>query len=117
MFAPPLITVQFQWSGIHCWPDAPASHDYLRSPHRHVFKGRAWLEVSHSDRELEFHQVLGFIEKHLEPMKQEGSRSCEMMAEEIVNLLIDEYGGERRIGCEVTEDGENGSIIEWKPTK
>ena len=105
--------------GSHYWGDCPFPEVmYLRSPHRHLFHIKAYKEVTHADRDIEFimlkHSVRGYLQKkyytgigdpnfsqHLHVF---GSMSCEMIAEELIN----EFGLSR---CEVNEDGENGAIV------
>ena len=49
-----LIWVTFQKEGIHKYPDAPEGVEFLKYPHRHMFKFRVAIQVFHDDRELEF---------------------------------------------------------------
>lgn len=99
--------------GIHCWPDCPIPEvEYLQHPHRHVFKIKACVNVMHDDRFVEFielkHRIVSYIEnkywsayykccdfKHM---------SCEMIARELIHQFD-------LSSCEVSEDGENGSIL------
>lgn len=107
------IEVRHRYEGIHCWPSAPAAVSFLQSPHRHEFHLRARIEVKHDDRELEFILVkrkIKFFIFSMYPMDL-GSRSCEQMACDILNFLASEYGGERAIEVEVSEDGENGAVV------
>lgn len=99
-------TLQFE--AIHCWPACPLEEvSFLRVPHRHMFHIKAAKEVSHSDRDVEFIVLKRDIQEHLDSMfpdRNLGSRSCEMLAQE----LIDEFG---LTSCEVSEDGENGAFV------
>ena len=41
---------------LHHWAGAPDGiRDYLRHPHRHSFRIKAWADVEHNDRDIEFH--------------------------------------------------------------
>lgn len=113
-----------QVEGIHCWPECPFEEvAYLRDPHRHMFHIKAYKEVDHSDRDVEFIMLKHRVQSYLlseygteithetgwticDNMKvcEFGPMSCEMIAEE----LIREFG---LSACEVSEDGENGAIV------
>lgn len=108
------IHVSFSWEGVHHWPDAQGKHAYLRELHRHVFQGDAWIEVFHDDRELEFFAVRDFIDSRLPPFEM-GPLSCEQVAQDLVAVLRSEVGANREITVEVSEDGENGAVVEWTP--
>jgi hypothetical protein len=104
-------TLQFE--GIHNWPNCPIEEvSYLRFPHRHMFHIKAWMVVSHSDRDVEFiwlkHRITEYLDKTY-PDHQLGAKSCEMLAEELIN----KFG---LAACEVNEDGENGAIVIKDPT-
>jgi len=107
------IEVRYRFEGVHCWPDAPLAVNFLRQPHRHEFHVRARLAVTHDDRELEFilvKQHIKFFVLSRYPMDL-GTRSCEQMAAEIIKSLAEEYGANRYIEVEVSEDGENGAVV------
>jgi hypothetical protein len=111
------IEVKFQWPGVHSWPGASGTHEYLKCPHRHLFKGVARIEVLHDDRELEFLEVLDYI---LEGQKDgqlalHGSASCEQIASAILDRLLSRYGDARIMIVSVLEDGENGALVQWMP--
>ena len=108
------IFVTFTKEGIHCYPDAPEGVEFLKHPHRHMFHFRVEIEVFHNDRDIEF--IL--FKRELEALYDgEGIlrldyKSCEMMAEELLKYIQDKYP-KRLIRIEVSEDGENGAILEW----
>jgi len=96
------------FEGFHRWKDAQGEVKFLSYPHRHKFHVKAWKLVTHNDRQVEFitlqRQVLEFCLKHA----SQGPTidySCETWAEH----LMDKFDLER---CEVSEDGENGAVIE-----
>ena len=118
------IWVTFQKEGIHCYPAAatdPAlktgdEYDvsFLCAPHRHIFHFRVWIDVVHSDRDIEFIQFKRWLEK----LYQQGTvqldyKSCEMMSDDLYLQIAGRYPG-RSIWIEVSEDGENGALIKYE---
>lgn len=108
-----------QVEGMHRWSTCP--HDevaYLRDDHRHVFYIKAWKNVTHNDRDVEFIMLKHRIQNYLynkyfahgagpetnRRVHEFGDKSCEMIAQE----LIDKF---ELTGCEVSEDNENGAIV------
>ena len=103
-----------QVEGTHSWPGCPYEEvAYLRDEHRHMFHIKAYKSVIHSDRDVEFIMLKHEIQIYLHTMyywaknkiHRFGAKSCEMIAQE----LIDNFELSR---CEVSEDGENGAIVE-----
>lgn len=118
------IFVQFQKEGIHCYPAAAtdaqlATGDrydvsFLASPHRHIFHFRVSITVVHNDRDIEFIQ----FKRWLEDLYGGGTlsldyKSCEMMADDLYIQIAARYPG-RAVGIEVSEDGENGCLIQYE---
>jgi hypothetical protein len=99
-------TVQF--AATHSWPGCPFEDvAFLRVPHRHVFHIKAYKQVSHTDRDVEFIKLKMDIERYLQfryPMGDFGSKSCEMLAKELILKF-------ELSKCEVSEDNENGSLV------
>lgn len=101
-----------QVEGTHNWPNCPFDEvAYLRDTHRHVFHIKAYKLVTHSDRDVEFIMLKHKIQDYLidtyytEPnLCVFGAKSCEMIAEELINRFD-------LSRCEVSEDGENGAIV------
>lgn len=100
------IWVTTRFAAFHYWKDAPDEVAFLRSSHRHLFHVKAFWEVKHNDRDLEFfiqkRKLEEYVETHLKD--KTFAASCEMLAEKILNAL----------GCayvDVSEDGENGAIV------
>jgi hypothetical protein len=109
------IFVTFQKEGLHKWPDATQHPgvEFLANEHRHMFHFRVDLQVFHDDREVEF--IL--FKRELEGLYTEGTlqldyKSCEMMADELGEYITDKYSG-RHFSIEVSEDGENGCLVEF----
>lgn len=115
-----VILVKHAFAGIHCWEDCPIEEvSFLGNPHRHIFHVEVKLPVTHNDRDLEFFMVLQFLKTTIERMyvwengiAMLGSSSCEMIAEDIVGHLSNEYSV-NWAECYVSEDGENGAIVKW----
>jgi hypothetical protein len=109
------IIVKTRFEGWHVWPDAPIEVDFLKCVHRHIFYVEAKIPVSHDDRQLEFFMVKRFIDEFIYSKYPEGklkSKSCEMLAEEILNTLQSNYELRKGVAVGVYEDGENGAIVE-----
>ncbi len=99
---------------LHKWDKAGEFEEvsYLANLHRHVFHVRAWVEVFDDDREIEFIMLKHRVEKLIDGW---GSvvGSCEMMAREILEYLKVMYKDKpRKFKVEVSEDGENGAMVE-----
>lgn len=99
-------TVFFE--GIHCWPTCPFEEvKYLRDPHRHIFHIKAFKQVFHDDRDVEFIMLKHKVEDYLKvtfPQGQMGATSCEMLGRD----LMEQFD---LIEVDVSEDGENGAFI------
>ena len=117
------IWVTFQKEGIHCYPAAatdPAlatgdEYDvsFLASPHRHIFHFRVWIDVQHNDRDLEFIQVKRWLENlYKSATLTLDHKSCEMMADDLYTQIAARYP-DRAVWIEVSEDGENGCLIQY----
>ena len=112
------IVVTTAVEAIHYYPGAPDEVAFLRHPHRHMFHVKAYIEVFHEDREIEFIIVKRDLDKMLEQLVVEvENHSCEMIASTVQGYLKGRwklkpggYGSTpyRKIDVEVFEDGENG---------
>jgi len=102
------VFVRTSFEGFHRWPDAPAEVDFLRRRHRHVFHVKAEWRVSHDDRDIEFILAKRRLDDAIAVHRLDEDRStwsCESWARWIIEAL-----GAARV--EVSEDGENGAIVE-----
>ena len=117
------IWVTFQKEGIHKYPaalDDPAlatgdEYDvsFLGYPHRHMFHFRVAIMVTHNDRDIEFIQFKRWLEKlYAEKTLELDYKSCEMMSDDLFHKIWEKYPG-REVKIEVSEDGENGALIEY----
>lgn len=101
---------RFDIEGFHRWPEAK---NYLRHPHRHLFRIEGWQEVQDNNREVEFielrHQVEWYLRNAYKSISQVavdfGDKSCESIAEDILNAF-------RLSKVSVFEDNENGAVLE-----
>jgi hypothetical protein len=100
------VVVTFTAEGFHRWPGASPHRAYLATRHRHLFHVRVEVEASHSDREVECHDLRSFCLEAF-PGGDMGSQSCEMIAEDLAQKVTRRFG-ERRVMVEVMEDGEVG---------
>lgn len=117
-----MIWVTFRREGIHQYPAAATDPNladvaFLGYPHRHMFHFKVAIEVFHNDRDIEFIQFKRWLEGLYgganDPVLQLDYKSCEMLADDLYNEIADRYPG-RRVVIEISEDGENGCIIEYE---
>ncbi len=109
------IWVKFQREGIHRYPAAAtdpklADVAFLAHPHRHIFHFYVEIDVSHNDRDIEFIQFKRWLEGLYEKELQLDYKSCEMLAEELINVVNARYPA-RGIVVSVSEDNENGAFL------
>jgi hypothetical protein len=106
--------VRFVQEGWHCWPDAPEKRAYLREKHRHLFHIEASCEVTHDDREVEFHDLRDEVEIHFGLLagaeRDFGAQSCEQIALRLAEHLCERFRG-REFFVSVSEDGEAGARV------
>ena len=118
------IWVTFTKEGIHMYPGADtdpklATGDwddvsFLGIPHRHTFHFKVQIQVTHNDRDIEFIQFKRWLEKlYEEKTLQLDYKSCEMISDDLFEAIAEKYP-ERSVNIEVSEDGENGSFIEYE---
>ncbi len=103
------IWVTFQRKGLHKYPGAPEDVSYLSLTHRHLFKFKVTIEVTHSNRDIEFHQFLNWLESLYEDSVLDlAFKSCEMLADDLAVCIQDKFGKDRTLSIEISEDGECG---------
>lgn len=115
------IWVTFRKEGVHCYPAAATQPNlatgdeydvsFLATPHRHIFHFKVRIEVFHDDRDIEFIQ----FKRWLENLYNQGTlelnhKSCEMISDDLYKEISTKFPG-RFVEIEVSEDGENGSLI------
>jgi len=117
------IWVTFKKEGIHKYPAALedpslATGDeydvsFLGYPHRHIFHFKVRIEVRHNDRDIEFIQFKRWLESlYSDDIIQLDYKSCEMISDDLYGQISAKYPG-RFVEIEVSEDGENGSLITY----
>lgn len=136
-----LVKAHFEIEGVHWFPgvvnmlerqraaepDVPElpqfDVSFLQHPHRHIFKFDVKVQVRHDDRDIEFIQMARLLRDGMlsifPPTKYGCSnfenRSCEMLANEVVNIFTTMWPDYRGfIIVEVSEDGENSSISKYE---
>jgi len=120
------IFITFQREGVHAFPRAGSDPrlatgswddvSFLQYPHRHIFHFTVKIQVEHNDREIEFIQFKRRCERlySVDNCLDLDNKSCEMIAEELIDQISKWYPG-REIEVIVSEDGENGSILNYVP--
>lgn len=109
----------FQKEGIHRYPAAETAPElegvrFLAHPHRHIFHFRVDLQVFHDDRDVEFILAKRWAESlYAEGVMEIDFKSCEMLARELLTK-INERWPNRDISVSVSEDDENGAVLEYK---
>ncbi len=107
-----IITLQYEafhnWQGVkEALPDNPEIH-FLFDRHRHLFFVTLEKHVTHDDRDVEIilfkRRVQNYLETKYGRPGELGSRSCEMLAEELLKKFDCEI-------VEVLEDNENGAKV------
>ncbi len=118
------IWVTFQKEGIHCYPAAATDPtlttgdeydvSFLASPHRHIFHFQVWIDVVHSDRDIEFIQFKRWLENlYRDDTLQLDHKSCEMISDDLYLQIAQKYP-DRSVWIEVSEDGENGALVKYE---
>lgn len=104
------IIVRLQYEAVHRWYGCelePVS--FLRVPHRHIFHIIAKKAVFHDDRDVEFILMKRAMEKYLEGKFGRPGDLDGMSCEQLAGILLVEFELQ---SCEVSEDGENGAVVE-----
>jgi hypothetical protein len=108
------IWVTFQRVGYHAYPNAPEDVNYLANRHRHLFKFKVTIAVTHNEREIEYHQFLNALQSFYEEgVLDMNNRSCESIANELASWVHRKHP-DRDLEVEVAEDGECGSVVALK---
>ena len=122
-----MIWVTFRKEGIHKYPAAIndpnlASNDeydvsFLGYPHRHIFHFTVAIEVFHNDRDIEFIQFKRWLENlYAGGTLELNFKSCEMISDDLYDQIASRYPN-RHIEITVSEDGENGAMIQYELTE
>ena len=111
------IEVSFQREGIHRYPAALEDErlkdvSFLGHPHRHMFHFAVRVSVNHNDRDIEFILFKRELEALYDGVMNIDYKSCEMLAEELIEYITLNYPN-RDVTVSVSEDGENGAVLEY----
>lgn len=114
--------VQSRFEALHNYSTAPQEVSFLRFVHRHEFHVTLWVEQFHDDRDVEYILCKRWLTDELRTSYERenmGQTSCEMIARSLAQSAQKQFpthtgiaGMKRRIRVEVTEDGENGALVE-----
>jgi hypothetical protein len=120
------IWVTFRKEGVHLYPAAATDPklatgnwddvSFLGLPHRHIFHFKVRIEVFHDDRDIEFIQFKRWLEKlYNTDILNLNHKSCEMISDDLYSEISARFPS-RFVEIEVSEDGENGSLIFYPNT-
>ena len=109
------VIAKLEIDGMHNWPDAGVHFPevkFLADLHRHKWFITAKKQVNHDDRDVEFimfkRDIIDFLKDEyydsLSRTHEFGSKSCEMLAKEIMKEFDCVY-------VSVFEDNENGAEV------
>lgn len=109
-----VVTLQFE--GIHCWPQAPDEVLFLKNMHRHMFHVKVEIQQNHHDRDVEYIIAKRKLSQCCELLQEQFRKdseamSCEGVAETLKGMTETMYPN-RKVRVSVSEDGENGCLIE-----
>lgn len=101
-----------EFESFHYWPMPPPEHEFLGEPHRHIFKVKLEIEVSRSNRQIEFiklkRELTAYcINRLQQDYRTSSTLSCEQMCESILGWCNEEQHAP--VSITVSEDGENGA--------
>jgi len=103
------VFAQTRFEALHSWDNAEPPVEYLKHPHRHEFHVKAEVEVSHTDRDIEFIYLKHRLNQIAESLEVQ-DLSCEQYAMRICQQLVNDNPN-RNVEVTVSEDGENGAIV------
>jgi len=108
------IYVKTDYPMLHQYKKAPDEVSFLKYLHRHIFKFKICIEVGEQDRDIEFFIFKNYIDVLIVDMDETlgDGRSCEQMSNFLYKKITNEYP-KREIRIDVSEDGENGSYVEY----
>lgn len=112
------IWVRTQHIFYHKYPRAKEEISFLQNLHRHLLKVKVQIEVFTNDREIEFFRFQDRVQKTMNYLLDQNrifgySYSCEDVGEKLIKHLqsFATYKN-RKIIATISEDGENGVVIE-----
>ena len=111
------VVAEAKLNALHHWPAACGKRSYLAHYHMHEFIVRVWIRVSHTDRQVEIHDLrdeiytllydlhTGIEEWDREKLLNFGSKSCEDIAVYLMENIPFAYR------AEVLEEGKDGAEV------
>lgn len=120
------VYVSIQKEGYHCFPEAATDPKYatgdiydvshLAFKHMHYFYIKVWIEVKHSNRDIEFIQMRRWLESlYGSNTLSLNSKSCEMIAQDLYLQIAAKYP-DCDVRIDVSEDNINGAYLEFHTT-
>lgn len=117
------VYTQFVKEGYHYYPGADtdpalATGDrydvsHLGVRHMHYFYFKVWVEVKHSNRDIEFIQLRRWLESLYDSGSLEcDNASCEMLADALYVKIAERYPNVE-IRIDISEDNINGALVEY----
>lgn len=104
------IKLDFEVEGFHHYPNAPHPVKFLEHHHRHLFRFIIKYKVTDLNREKEIFMQQDVLKEYIGECygypAQFGAMSCEMIAKELLEFILDDGG----VYVEVLEDGKGGAI-------
>lgn len=112
------IKVTDRFEDFHRYIDAPEEVNFLKNLHRHLFHVTVKLQVEKIDREVEFFIFKKDLAIYISWLRTDlmiggNKMSCEMMADYLAKKIMSKYKY-RDVEVEVSEDGENSGIVEYR---
>ena len=106
------VWVKLRFIGFHRWKEAPGQYNFLKDWHRHEFHISAGKKVTELNRQIEFlrlkDQMLAYVREVYEGKRFE--LSCEMIAHDLIGIFGLSF-------CSVSEDDENGALVQMRKEK
>lgn len=117
------VYASIQKEGYHCFPEAGTNPAYatgdqydvshLALRHMHYFFIKVWVEVKHSNRDIEFIQMRRWLGNlYGTGTLSLDSKSCEMIAEDLYLQIANKYPN-CDVRIDVSEDNINGAYLEF----
>jgi hypothetical protein len=86
---------------------------HLANNHMHYFNFKVWVEVTHSNRDIEFIQLRRWLlDLYDSKIIIANHKSCEMMSNDLYNTMKYRYPSQE-IRIDISEEGINGSYTEY----
>lgn len=116
------IWINTSFQATHQWAECPHNDvAFLRDCHHHMFFVKVSTTVEHNDRDIEFLRFKKLVDDSIDNLygtdriKELGRKSCEDIAEELYNKLIqtDSNLAYRKFDIEVSEDNLVGARLNF----